>query len=172
MKNIKGILISFILTIICVLPVFAFCATVNSTAVNVIQDENTFFQKHSFSRVSREKVSGVGGISEDDECIKLIGGDVTGHGNWYTQTEWHGNSDYLVIEFDIMLSDKTENVFLATGGHTPITPTVSVTELCKNDVWGNFVAVFNKIETSSLLNSSKSLITASKLVKSTIILSY
>ena len=141
----------FLLILICFFPTMAFGATKTDENIVMVQDQKTFYEKHGFARVSKEKVFGVGGLGADEECIKLMGKDVTGHGNWYTQTAWSGESNYLVIEFDIMLSSGTQDIFLATGGHTSITPTVAIDEICAKDVWGSFVAIFDlKQKTSDL----------------------
>lgn len=149
MKTIKGLICVLVLTIICLVPFMAFGATVNDGNITLLQDENSFYTKQGFSRVTKEKVYGIGGLGEDEDCIKLTGGDVTGHGNWYTQCSWTGSSEYVVVEFDVMLSDKTTHIQLATGGHTPVTPIVSTIELCRNDTWGNFVAIINTKEGTS-----------------------
>lgn len=140
----KSVLIATVLSLLmCFMPMFVHGAIQSDGNIVTLQDENTLYQKHSYARVSKQKAYGVGGLPDSEECIKLIGGDVTGHGNWYTQTRWTGSGNYVVVEFDVMLSDGTKDIFLATGGHSSITPSIAVDDMCFKDVWGNFVAIID-----------------------------
>ena len=146
----KSVLIATVLSLLmCFMPMFVHGAIQSDGNIVTLQDENTLYQKHSYARVSKQKAYGVGGLPDSEECIKLIGGDVTGHGNWYTQTRWTGSGNYVVVEFDVMLSDGTKDIFLATGGHSSITPSIAVDDMCFKDVWGNFVAIIDTKQNTS-----------------------